>query len=134
MLVHTFAMIVTLNRSGYLLLTSQAFSCLNNNVRSRGGVVMWGIFFFKNHTNSCNTSIAFYSTWNHWSLYILKDKRTIHFESILGHHDNPSALQFSKNVQRAWAISKGLKPSDGNFEDSMKVEFCILKVHNQTND
>jgi len=134
MLVHTFAMIVTLNRSGYLLLTSQPFSCLNNDVRSRGGVVMWGKKIFKNYTNSCNTRIAFYLTWNHWSLYILKEKRTIHFELILGHHDNPSTLQFSKNVQRAWAISKGLKPSDGNFEDFMKVEFCILKVHNQTND
>jgi len=106
MLVHTFAMIVTLNRSGYLLLTSQAFSCLNNDDRSRGGVVMWGKKNFKNHTNFCNTRIAFYLTWNHWSLYILKEKRTIHFESILGHRDNPSTLQFSKNVQRTWAISK----------------------------
>jgi hypothetical protein len=64
-------------------------------------------------------------------LYILEEKRTIYFDLILGHHDNPLALQFSKNVQRTWAISKGLKPSDGNFEDFMKVEFvfqrCIIK-------
>jgi hypothetical protein len=134
MLVHTFAMNVTSNRSGYLLLASQASSCLKNDVKNRGGVPRWGKKKFKNHTNSCNIVIALYLAWNHWSLYILEEKKTIHFDSILGYHDNPSALQFSKNVQRAWAISKGLKPSDGNFEDFMKVEFCILKVHNQTND
>jgi hypothetical protein len=113
MLVHTFAMNVTLNRSGYLLLTSQAFSCLKNDVRSRGRVVRWGKKNFKNHTNSCNTMITPYLAWNHWSLYILEEKRTIHIDLILGHHDNPLALQFSKNVQRTWAISKGLKPGDG---------------------
>ncbi len=125
---------VTSNRSGYLLLTSQASSCLKNDVKSRGGVARRGKKKFKNHINSCNTVIATYLTWNHWSLYILEEKRTIHFDSILGHHGNPSALQFSKNVQKTWAISKGLEPSDGNFEDFMKVEFCIPKVHNQTND
>ncbi len=134
MLVHTFAMNVTLNKSGYLLLISQASSYLNNDVKSRGGVARWGKKNFKNHTNSCNIVIAPYLALNHWSLYILEEKRTIHFDSILGHHDNPLALQFSKNVQRTWAISKGLKLGDGNFEDFMKVEFCILKVYNQTND
>ncbi len=98
MLVHTFAMNVTLNRSGYVVLTSQAFSCSKNDVRSRGGVVRWGKKNFKNHTNFCNIMIAPYLAWNHWSLYILEEKRTIHFDSVLGHHDNPSALQFSKNV------------------------------------
>jgi len=42
MFVHTFAMNVTLNRSGYLLLTSQASSCLKNDVKSRGRVAKWG--------------------------------------------------------------------------------------------
>ncbi len=37
MLVHTFTMNVTSNRSGYLLLTSQAFFCLKNDAKSRGG-------------------------------------------------------------------------------------------------
>jgi hypothetical protein len=134
MFVHTFAMNVTLNKSGHLLLTSQASSCLKNDVKSRGGVARWGGKKFKNHTNSCKLVIAPYLAWNHWSLYIFEEKRTIHFDSILGHHDDPSTLQFSKNVQRTWAISKGLKLSDGNFEDFMKVEFCIHKVHNQTND
>jgi hypothetical protein len=78
--------------------------------------------------------IAPYLAWNLWSLYILEEKRTIHFDSILGHHDNPSALQFSNNVQKTVAIFKGLKPGNGNFEDFMEVEFCIPKVHNQTND
>ncbi len=131
MFVHTFATNVTSNRSGYLLLTSQAFSCLRNDVKSRGGVARWGKKNFKHHTNSVNIMIALYLAWNHWSLYILEEKRTIHFDSILGHHDNPLVWQFSKNVQRAWAISKGLKPGDGNFEDFMKVEFvfprCIIK-------
>ncbi len=36
-------------------------------------------------------------------------------------------------MQRTWAISKGVKQGDGNFENFMKVEFCIPKVHNQTN-
>ncbi len=77
--------------------------------------------------------IAPYLVRDHWSLYIHEEKRTIHFDSKAGHHDNPSTLQLSKNVQRACTIFKGLKPSDGNFEDFMKVEFCIPKVHNQTN-
>jgi hypothetical protein len=34
-------------------------------------------------------------------------------------------------VRKTWAISKGLKPIDGNFEDFMKVEFFIPKVHDQ---
>jgi hypothetical protein len=131
MLVHTFATNVTLNRSGYFLLTSQASSCLRNDAKSRGGVARWGKKNFKNHTNSINIVIALYLAWNHWSLYILEEKKTIHFDSILGHHDNPSAWQFSKNVQRARAIFKGLKLGDGNFEDFMKVEFvlprCIIK-------
>jgi hypothetical protein len=133
MLVHTFATNVTLNRSGNLLLTSQASSYLRSDAKSKGRVARWGKKNFKNHTNSCNIVIAFYLVWNHWSLYILEEKKTIHFESILGHHDNPSALLFSMNVQRAWVISKGLKLGDGNFEDFMKVEFCVPKVHNQTN-
>jgi hypothetical protein len=124
---------VTSNKSGYLLLISQASSCLRNDVKSRGGVAMWGKKNFKNHTNSINIVIAPYLAHNHWSLYILEEKRTIHFDSIPRHHDNPSTLQFSNNVWRAWAISKGLKPCDGNFEDFIKVEFCIPKVHNQTN-
>jgi hypothetical protein len=60
MLVHTFAMNVTLNKSGYLLLTSQASSCLKNNVKSRGGVTRWGKKNLNNHTNFCNTVIAPY--------------------------------------------------------------------------
>jgi hypothetical protein len=92
MLVHTFAMNVTLNMSGYLLLTSQASSCLKNDVKSRGRVARWGKKKFKNHTNSCNTVIAPYLAWNHWSLYIFEEKRTIYFDSILGHHDNPLVL------------------------------------------
>jgi hypothetical protein len=128
MLVHTFATNVTLNRSEYLLLTSRASSCLRNDVKSRGGVARWGKKFFKNHTNSIYTVIAPYLAQNHWSLFILEEKRTIHFDSIPGHHDNPSALQFSKNVQRSWAISKGLKPGDWNFEDFTKVEFCIPEI------
>jgi hypothetical protein len=98
MLVHTFATNVTSNRSGYLLLTSQAYSCLRNDAKSRGGVARWGKKNFKNHTNSINIVIAFYLAWNHRSLYILEDKRTIHSDSILRHHDDPSTLQFSKNV------------------------------------
>jgi hypothetical protein len=133
MLVHTFAKSVTSNRSEYLLLTSQVSFRLKNDVKSRGGVAGWGKKNFKNHTNSCNTVIAPYLAWNHWSLYILEGKRTIHFDSMLGHHDNPLALQFSKNVQKTCAISKGLTPSDGNLKDFMKLEFCIPKVHNQTN-
>jgi len=132
MLIHTFAMNVTLNRGGYLLVTSQASSCLRNDVKSRGGVARRGKKIFKNHTNFVITMIAPSLVQNHWSLYILEET-TIHFDSILRHHDNPSTLQFSMNVHRAWAISKGLKPSDENFEDFMKVEFCIPKVHNQTN-
>ncbi len=116
------------------LLTSQASFCLKNDVKTRGGVARWGKKNLKNYTNSCNIVIAPYLAWNHWSLYILEEKRTIHFDLILGHHDNPTTLQFSKNLQRKCAISKGMKPSDGNFEDFMKVEFCIFKVHNQTND
>jgi len=112
-------------------LTSQAYSCLRNDAKSRGGVARWGKKNFKNHTNSINIVIAFYLAWNHWSLYILEEKRTIHFDSILRHHDDPSTLQFSKNVRKTWAISKGLKLGDGNFEDFMKVEFlfprCIIK-------
>jgi hypothetical protein len=92
-----------------------------------------GGIFFKNRTNFCNTVIAPYLAWNHWSLYILEEKRTIHFDLIPRHRDNPPALQFSKNVRRTWAISKGLKQGDGNFEDFMKVEFCIPKVHIQKN-
>jgi hypothetical protein len=42
-------------------------------------------------------------------------------------------LQFSKNVQKSWAISKGLKLGDGNFEGFMKVDFVFPKVHNQIN-
>jgi hypothetical protein len=37
MLVHTFATNVTSNKSGYLLLISQAFYCLRNDVKNRGG-------------------------------------------------------------------------------------------------
>jgi hypothetical protein len=77
--------------------------------------------------------IAPYLAWNHWSLYKLEEKGTIHFDSIPWHHDNPPTLQFSRNVQKTWVISKGLKPGHGNLEDFMKVEFCIPKVHNQTN-
>jgi len=106
---------------------------LKNDAKNRRKVARWGKKIFKNHTNYVNIVIAPYLVWNHWSLYILEDKRTIHFDLIPGHHDNPLALQFSNNVQRAWAISKGLKLGDGNFEDFMKVEFYIPKVHNQTN-
>jgi len=101
MLVYTFATNVTLNRNGYLLLTSQPSSCLRNDAKSRGGVARWGKKIFKNHTNFINIVIAPYLARNHWSLYILEEKITIHFDSILGHHDNPSALQFSKNVRKA---------------------------------
>jgi hypothetical protein len=78
MLVHTFAMNVTSNRSGYLLLISQAFFYLRSDVKNRGRVARWGKKIFKNHTNSCNIVIAPYLAWNHWSLYILEEKRTIH--------------------------------------------------------
>jgi hypothetical protein len=37
-------------------------------------------------------------------------------------------LQFSNNVHKARAIFKGLKASDANFEDFMKVELCIPKT------
>ncbi len=84
MLIHTFTTNVTSNRNGYFLLTSQAFSCLRNDAKSRGGVVRWGKKNFKNHTNSCNTMIAPYLVRNHCSLYIFEEKRTIHFEQYQG--------------------------------------------------
>jgi hypothetical protein len=65
MFIHTFAMNVTSNRSGYLLLTSQASFYLRTNVKSRGGVARWGKEKLKNHTNSYNIVIALYMAWNH---------------------------------------------------------------------
>ncbi len=53
MLVHTFATNVTSNRHRYLLLTSQASSCLRNDVKNRGGAAKWGNFFFQKPYKLC---------------------------------------------------------------------------------
>ncbi len=50
MLIHTFAKNV-LNRNNYLLLTSQASSCLRNDVKNRGGMARWVKNFFKYRSN-----------------------------------------------------------------------------------
>lgn len=98
MLIHTFAKKV-LNRNNYLLLTSQASSCLRNDAKNRGGVAKWGKNFFKYHLDFCNIVVVPYLAQNHWSLYILEDKRTIHLDFISRHHDNPPTWQFSHNVK-----------------------------------
>jgi len=100
MLIHIFATNITLNRSGYFLLTSQAFFCLRNDAKSSEGVARWGKKIFRNHKKSCNIMIALYLVRNHWSLYIVEEKRTIHFDSIPRHHDNTSTLQLQKMCEK----------------------------------
>jgi hypothetical protein len=99
MLIHTFAKNV-LNRNNYLLLTSQSFSCLRNDVKNKGGVAKWDKNFFKYHSDFCNIVVVPYLVQNHWCLYILEDERTIHLDFTSGHHDNPPTWQFSHNVKK----------------------------------
>jgi hypothetical protein len=52
---------------------------------------------------------------DHWSLYILEEEQTIHYDFILGFHNNTTSKEFAHNVCIAWALSRGLNEDDTKF-------------------
>jgi hypothetical protein len=87
MLMHTFTQNVASNTSMYLLLNAQASRFQKNETQNGRGTKRRGTKYFK-HSSTFNNTIVVYLDKNHWSLYILEEKQTIHYDFILGFHNN----------------------------------------------
>jgi hypothetical protein len=70
---------------------------------------------------------------DHWSLYILEEEQTIHYDYILGFHSNTTYKEFAHNVHTTWALSRGLYEDDTKFATFLNVYIVISKVFAQKN-
>ncbi len=94
---------------------------------------MVGTKYFKHSSTFNNTVVVPYLDKDHWSLYILEEEQTIHYDSILRFHNNTRSKEFAHNVHIAWALSKGLNEDDIKFVTNLYVDTIILKVFVQKN-
>jgi hypothetical protein len=131
--VHTFAQNVASKRGMYLLLNAQASRLLQNEAQNEGGTMWWGKKYFKHNSTFNNIVIVPYLDKDHWSLYILEEEQTIHYDFILGFHNNTTSKEFAHDVCISWDLFSGLNEDDTKFATFMNVDTVVPKVFAQKN-
>jgi hypothetical protein len=70
---------------------------------------------------------------DHWSLYILEEEQTIHYDYILRFHSNTTYKEFAHNAHIAWALFRGLYEDDTKFTTFLNVDIVVPKAFAQKN-
>ncbi len=117
----------------YLMLNAQASRLLKNEAHNGGRTMRWGKKYFKHSLTFNNIVVVPYLDKDHWSLYILKEKQTIHCDSIPRFHNNITSKEFAHNVCIAWVLSRGLNEDGAKFATFLDVYIVVLKVFAQKN-
>jgi hypothetical protein len=94
-LLHTLAKNIVSNKCMYILLNAQASKLLKIELQNGGGTKCWGTKYYK-HGSLLNTIVVVpYLDKKHWSLYILEDGCTIHYDSIQSYHNSKPSKEFA---------------------------------------